>query len=191
MKKFGVILFAIAMMFALNGKSLRSEPIQHFDMAGTLQLGLALPMGDWSDFWGTSFGALGSFEYRVAENISALASIGFIQWSQLNETYENFNYYSIPIQVAGHYYFSSTKDFRPYGGLELGVHMMKLEVDNHTYRTVLYEDTYLAVSPLIGALIPFGQDDFFLNAAVKYSTVMTEGSSSGYFALFAGITYPF
>jgi hypothetical protein len=191
MKRISTVIIALALVFAISSENAKSEAVKHFDMAGTLQLGLALPMGDWSDFWGTSFGALGSFEYRLTEDITALASIGFIQWSQLNETYEDYNYYSIPIQVAGHYYFSATRDFRPYGGLELGVHMMKLEVNNHSYKTVLHDDTYFAVSPLIGALIPFGQDDFFLNAAVKYSTVLTEDSSSGYLAIWAGITYPF
>lgn len=191
MKRIVVIIMALVFMLAISSENAKSEAIKQFDMAGTLQLGLALPMGEWSDFWGTSFGALGSFEYKVTEDISALASIGFIQWSQVNETYEDFTYYSIPIQVAGHYYFSATKEFRPYGGLELGVHMMKLEVNDHSYRDVLYEDSYFAVSPLVGALIPFGQDDFFLNAALKYTTILTEGNSSGYFALWAGITYPF
>ncbi len=191
MRKISAIILTFAIAFLLVTENSKAEAVKNFDMAATLQLGLALPMGDWSDFWSTSFGALGSFEYRVTEEITALASIGFIQWSQLNETYEDYNYYSIPIQLAGHYYFSATKDFRPYGGLELGVHMMKMEVNNHSYRTVLVDDSYFAVSPLIGAIIPFGQDDFYLNASIKYTTVLTEGNSSGYVSLWAGITYPF
>lgn len=191
MKKILVFLMTLAIIFNISINQGKAEAIKQYEMAGTLQLGLTLPTGDWSDFWGTSFGVLGTYEYKITPEIATLVSLGFIQWSQLNETYEDYNYYSIPIQVAGHYYFAATKDFRPYGGLELGVHMMKMEVDHHGYKQSSINDSYFAVSPLVGALIPFGQDDFYLNANVKYSTIMTEGSSRAYFALWAGITYPF
>jgi len=192
MKRFGVVFFTIALIFAFCSTKLKSETVRNFDMAGTLQLGISLPMGDWSEGWSTSFGAIGSFEYKVTEDISALASIGYIQWSRSVEEYTDWNFYSIPIHLAGHYYFSATRDFRPYGGVEVGVHMMRMEMDAHVgYKERIYDDVYVAFSPVVGALIPFGQDDFYINASIKYTNVLVDESTFSYLAIWAGITYPF
>ena len=83
-------------------------------------LNLGLPSGDWSNFWGTGFGADVRYEAPIQDKLNWTASAGFLSFS--GKTYQGFSASSvtaIPILGGIKYYFQeSNAGF--YGAADIG-----------------------------------------------------------------------
>lgn len=132
------------------------------------QFGIALPMETpFSDCQKMGFGGLLEGNYFVTENISLGVNAGYYTFSGkevdvvgVGDNYPNFS--MIPIIVKGDYYFNKS-GFMPYGGVSLGIYMMKTaEVTFGQVKIPSDSDSKFGFSPHLGFLtgegIKFGAE---------------------------------
>lgn len=79
------------------------------------QLNIVLPIGDWSDFAGTGFGATGLFIYPFNDVISFTGQAGYISFGGqtvegLSGSSAEWSYSVIPLMGGARYYLGSTDD---------------------------------------------------------------------------------
>lgn len=138
------------------------------------QFGIALPMEtSFSDYNKMGFGGLLEGNYFITENISLGINAGYYSFSGkdvdvvgIGDKYPNFSV--IPIIVKGDYYFT-TSGFMPYGGVSLGIYMMKM--DEITIASVKFpseSDSKFGFSPHLGFLT--GEDIKF-GAEASYNII--------------------
>ncbi len=83
------------------------------------QVGLAVPVGELSDYANTGFGFLGSYLYGLNPNIDLVTSIGFISFSMKDEGVSG---HTLPIFAGGRYYFGKTTT-KFYGLFNIGTYV--------------------------------------------------------------------
>lgn len=124
MKKVIVVLAVIIMMFGFTSKSDAQQ------MKAGVQLGVALPIGDWSDWVSTGFGGIATFHYELKPEITLTGALGYYSFGSSSDvsnilgSYGDYSYSIVPI-VAGLRYNlgKSNEQFRPYVGAEIGFYM--------------------------------------------------------------------
>lgn len=102
--------------------------------------GIMVPMSDFADQYKTGFGGSASLNFNVTPNLQLSLSGGYSQFSfnseKFNEILNDFfsafgSKFNVDIQtkltiipiMAGGKYFLTTSEFRPYGEVNLGVHI--------------------------------------------------------------------
>lgn len=94
---------------------------------------LALPLGDFADAVGFGIGGTARYEAPINDNISWMATAGFISFMKKEQDLGSFGTVdvsstAIPIQGGIKYYF--TESFNGfYAAGELGVHMVSVKVE--------------------------------------------------------------
>jgi hypothetical protein len=144
--------------------------------------GYYLPTGNAADYYKSSVGFQGQFEYKVTQDIGIDATAGYIPWSFENgSSSQSFNI--IPTMIGGRYYFSA-KGMSSYAGLDLGMYHFNSENDYGSY-----SESKFGFSILGGVLFPIG-DFLFLNGNVNYTNINSEGYNFTYVAIHAGLSLP-
>jgi hypothetical protein len=105
------------------------------------------PTGDFGDVYKSGFGGTAYLTYDLSENLQLCAIAGYSQFSFNNEKYNellsaffssfgteiNVDIQSkmkiIPLMVGGKYFLSSS-NFRPYGELNLGLHIVSVDASS-------------------------------------------------------------
>ncbi|HTY09162.1 MAG TPA: outer membrane beta-barrel protein, partial [Candidatus Edwardsbacteria bacterium] len=121
--------------------------------------------------------------------------IGYCTWSGKEEILGlKTSMSDIPIIVGGKYFFGNG-NFKPYGTVELGFHMMTAKVEG----TISYYGYSQSVSESsseskmgfglgAGAMMPMGEK-MNLNGTIMYQSIATDGSSLNNIAIKVGIMY--
>jgi hypothetical protein len=85
---------------------------------------LALPSGDFGDAVGTGFGVSVRYEAPINDNLSWMATAGFLTFGKKEVAGIDYSASLIPINAGLKYYF--TESFNGfYGGVELGLNIAK------------------------------------------------------------------
>jgi len=167
-----VLLLAVLFTGFINAQS---------KMAFGLQAGIAIPTGDFGDVYDMGFGGQGNFAYHINPMLDVTASVGYLTWSGKDADY---TFSSVPLLAGLRYYFGKDK-FKPYIAGELGVHFTSFDYE---FSGVSYSssDSYFGFGAGAGFLYKMGPNlDLDVNA--KYNSISTEGSSSSYISVMAGV----
>ena len=153
-----------------------------------VQGGIALPMGDFGDGYKMGFGGTGTFAYHVNPMLDVTASAGYLTWSGKDA---DFTFSSIPVLVGARYYFGQGK-FHPYVAGELGMHFVSFEIPSYTipgfgtFGGGSVSESYFGFGAGAGFLYQLSPKlDLDVNA--KFSSISSEGSSSSYINIMAGV----
>lgn len=167
-----VLLLAVLFTGFINAQS---------KMAFGLQAGVAIPMGDFGDAYDMGFGGQGNFVYHINPMLDVTASVGYLTWSG-NEA--DYTFSSVPVLAGVRYYFGKDK-FKPYVAGELGMHFTSFDYEFEGI-SASSSDSYFGFGVGAGFLYKMGPNlDLDVNA--KYNSISTEGSSSSYISIMAGV----
>lgn len=153
----------------------------------SVQPGLQIPSGTVADNAGLGFGASLAFEFSRKAAINYYASVGFYIFGKNDDLPSNVDYSlsDIPI-VAGARYYLARSDFRPYFGIEAGLHLIAVSINYGT--EVKSEDAYFGFSPFVGFKTYLSRTmDMDIN--VKYNSVLAEGGSIDYIGINFGLQF--
>ncbi len=202
MKKFYPVLFAVLFVALFVGSSNAQSK-----MALGVQGGIAIPMGDFGDAVDLGFGGQGNFAYTVSPNLQVTGSVGYLTWSYKTDSdIASGSFSTVPV-LAGIRYSFPAKGFAPYVMAQLGVHFWSssFEIDldplydgmfktsgtnsvNATQATYEFSDNGTEFGFGVGAgfLLPLSPKlDLDVNAT--YNSILTEGSSTNYIGIMAGV----
>jgi opacity protein-like surface antigen len=113
-------LFSVFVLFFLSFTLLNAQG--KLAVGGGLELGL--PQGDWSDFAGTGIGFTARGEYTINENLTGIATVGYINFGGDENQFVEISYSAIPILGGVKYYFQGA-GFYAQG--ELGFHLLSVD----------------------------------------------------------------
>ena len=186
------------------------------------------PTGDFGDLYKSGFGGSASLTFDATENLQLSATVGYAQFSFNNDKFNqmlndflgggsnaNVSVDSkltlIPIVAGGKYFFSNT-NFKPYGEVDLGVHIMsvdgaKVNFGGQSYDATVKESKaafawglgvgfYYAVAPKINLDVnaKINGDSFEMGTNFSSSSGTTTSSQSSkstaaYFSVAAGLQF--
>lgn len=165
-------------------------------MAAGITGGVALPFGDFGKMYKTGFGANATYFYSLTNCIDLTGSFGFFTWTA--KDYDDASFRSMPFLVGGRYYFEAGK-LRPYVAAELGLHFLSIKVTIPSVSvggmtfgggTQSESSSKLGFGGGAGLLYPVNENlDIDFNA--KMNVVTTEGSSSTFLTVLAGVRFGF
>lgn len=189
MKKF--FLFALVAMLLVGFSSTSFAQIKVGATAG-----LALPMGDFGDGWKMGFGGGVEGKYFLSDNLALGASLGYYAFSAKDvdidlksEDASDPSFSVMPILATVDYFFAN-EGFKPFVGAGVGLFSMKSKVYVPFFGDVEATSSELGVAPTVGFLYGISDKlDFNLNA--KYNMIFTEGSSTTYLGVNAGVLFSF
>lgn len=161
-------------------------------MAVGIQAGIALPMGDFGDGFDMGFGGTGTFAYHINPMLDVTASVGYLTWGA-KEGDATFS--SIPVLVGARYYFGKDK-FNPYAAAELGIHFSTVDIPEviipgfGTFGGGSESGSDFGFGVGAGFLYKMGPNlDLDVNA--KFNSISSEGSSSSFISVMAGVLIGF
>lgn len=119
-----------------------------------INAGLFAPTGDFNDVYKSGFGGLASLTYDVNSNLQVSLTSGFAQFSFNNDKFnELLNAFGItqkaevdsklnliPVVLGGKYFISNSS-FRPYGEINLGLHLVSVGASSIKSGTQTYQAT--------------------------------------------------
>ena len=186
------------------------------------------PTGDFGDLYKSGFGGLASLTFDATENLQLSATVGYAQFSFNNDKFNqmlndflgggsnaNVSVDSkltlIPIMAGGKYFFTAS-NFKPYGEVDLGMHIMsvdgaKVNFGGQSYDATVKESKaafawglgvgfYYAVAPKINLDVnaKINGDSFEMGTNFSSSSGTTTSSQSSkstaiYFSVAAGLQF--
>lgn len=157
-------------------------------MGLSVQGGVALPTGDFGDVAGTGFGGSVTFMYEVSPMLAITGSAGYTTWGPKEDLPDGFDYSlaTIPVLVGARYTFGKG-NFLPYISAELGMHFLSstVEILGQEYSD---SESKFGFAPGVGFYYAFNQKTM-LDVNVKYNSISTEGSSTSYIGINAGVGF--
>lgn len=180
MKRF-LVIFAIFTLVLVSSNEVEANNIS---VGG--DIGLALPVGDFSDAAGLGFGIDAKAIFPLNPDIAIGASLGYYTWA---EKVDGFGYSNIPI-TGTFMYFLSPGPTRFYIGGDLSINMLTATVDLGGFfgGSVSSTDTYLGFAPVVGVVAPIG-DNLNITGTAKYNIIFSSGSSLSFISLRAGVMF--
>ncbi len=188
MKKLLFVTTVIMMLFTV------STPANSQQMRVGVQIGAAIPVGDWSDWVSTGIGGIGTFHYVLNQKISLTGALGYYSFSSKEDmsnaigAWGDYSYSVMPIVVGIRYGLGKENEsFQPYLGGELGFHVVsgswKVNIVGYSAE-VSESETDFGFSPIIGFKFNVNKDvDLDINA--KYSFI----SDFGHLVFNAGVIF--
>jgi opacity protein-like surface antigen len=157
-------------------------------MGVSVQAGVAFPTGDFGDGAGTGFGATGTFLYDVSPMFQVTGSVGYAKWGPKEDLPSGYDYSlsTVPVLVGGRYSFGKD-NFMPYVLAELGVHFLSSTVES-PFGKFSDSSTKFGFAPGVGFVYKFNPK-VGLDVNVKYDLISTEGSSTTYVGVNAGVLF--
>ncbi|MFH1198064.1 MAG: outer membrane beta-barrel protein [bacterium] len=164
-------------------------------MAISIQGGIAMPMGDFSDAeYKMGFGGTGTFIYNVNDNLGITASAGYFTWS--NDIFENTSFSDIPI-LGGVRFAFGKGNFKPYILGEIGMHLLSFsyEIPSYSYGGVTYgggdesdSESKFGFGFGGGFMLPLGKMN--LDVTAKYVIVSGDYIDLNYLQIVGGVAFP-
>lgn len=158
----------------------------------SLQGGVQIPTGDFSDFANTGFGGSATFEYLQNSPLSFTGMLGYYVWDREGEQPDNvdYSYRTIPIMLGIRYYFDQY-DFAPYFGTELGIHLWQTEIEvekNNSTITTEASESNFGITPMFGFKYRLSTS-VDLDVNLKYNIVSGDGPSTSFVGLNFGVQF--
>jgi len=157
-------------------------------MAVGVQAGVAIPMGDFGDGYKMGFGGQGNFAYHINPMLDVTGSIGYLTWSGKEADY---SFSSVPVMVGARYAFGKG-NLNPYASGELGLHFSSFSVPEVVipgFGTIgggSSSSTDLGIALGVGFLYQLSPKlDLDINA--KFNNIFSEGSSTNFISIMAGV----
>lgn len=160
------------------------------NMVISAQAGIALPTGDFGDVYDMGFGGRAVFAYHLNPNLALTGTAGYLTWSRKDDFGEG-TFSTIPV-LFGVKYLLGKGDFKPYLSGEAGLFFSSFSYDVTFFGTTTTVDdsgSDFGVALGGGFLMPMGKS-LMLDVSVQYDIIMTEGSSTSYLGVFAGLAFP-
>jgi len=184
MKKIVVVLISV---FFFSGLVLAQGK-----MGLSVQGGIAIPTGDFGDAAGMGFGGSTTFMYEVSPMLHITGSIGYTTWGPKEDLPDGFDYSlsTIPVLVGAKYVLGKG-NFLPYVSAELGMHFLsskvKVTIFGQTFESSDSEAKF-GFAPGAGFFFAFSPKTM-LDVNLKYNIITTEGSSTSYLGINAGVAF--
>lgn len=158
-------------------------------MGISVQAGVFLPTGDFGDGAGTGFGGTGTFLYDVSPMFQVTGSVGYAKWGPKEDLPSGYDYSlsTVPVLVGGRYSFGKD-NFMPYVLAELGLHFLSSTVEDPFFGKRSDSSTKFGFAPGVGFVYKFNPK-VGLDVNVKYDIISTEGSSTTYVGVNAGVSF--
>lgn len=174
MKKIILLVLALLSFMAMNAQA---------QMSVGATAGLQLPMGDFADGFKMGIGFNISGRYMLKDNLAVGANVGF---TKFGGEVDGYSASIMPITGMVEYYFSEGS-MRPFVGGDVGLYNYKINIDVAGFESSASE-TYLGFAPTGGVLIEKSESLSFIIKG-KYHIVTTEGSSSSWLGVNAGVIF--
>ncbi|HSD63730.1 MAG TPA: outer membrane beta-barrel protein [Ignavibacteriaceae bacterium] len=181
----GIIM--ILLLFTVN--CLAQMQQRQPQMRLTLQAGLEVPTGDFSNQASSGFGGNATFEYWQNTPLAFTGSIGYNHFNAASDLPFGIDYSftDVPI-LLGIRYYPSRGRFHPYLGAEMGLHILTSSITRTESRTITISETNsrFGIDPLIGFRYHLSQSTD-LDFNVKYNIISTEGGSTNFLGINGGV----
>ncbi len=155
----------------------------------SLQVGLEVPTGDFSDQASSGFGANATFEYWQNSPLAFTGSIGYNHFGAAKDLPFGIDYSftDVPILLGVRYYPSQGR-FDPYLGAELGLHILTSSVTRTESRTITVSETNsrFGIDPLVGFRYHLSRSTD-LDFNLKYNLISTEGGNTNFLGINGGV----
>lgn len=183
------------------GELAREKKVKYDPFTITAQLGFKLTSGEFGKFYGNTFGYFLMAEYKFSPVFAIGLKSGYLNWNtEGDNTEDEYSYMDIPAVAQILFYFSKSRNFQAYAGIETGMHFLtytykQVQFDEKTNRRRTFEYpkdyTEFGLSPMFGVLIPFG--GFNLNFSAKYAMIYHDfgEESINYFGINGGVSFGF
>jgi len=155
----------------------------------SIQPGLQVPIGDFSNSAAIGFGANATLEYIFSQKLgvdwsfTAMTGYNYFAANKDLPEGEDYSYGDIPI-LAGLRFYLSKSDLRIYLGAELGIHLLTI-----THNDDEISDSYFGYAPVIGLKSYFTRSlEWEIN--MKLNSISSEGSSLSYLGFNFGVQFP-
>ena len=179
------VLFAILVLLMVVSLTQAQEKGK---MGVSVQAGIALPTGDFGDGYDMGFGGRGVFMYYLNQNMAITGTAGYFTWSGKDDFDATFS--SIPV-MAGIRYFMGQGNFKPYVSGQLGMYFSSFEYTVNWFGTeTTFDDSGSDFGIALGGgfLMPIGKT-MNLDVSAEYDIIFTEGSSTSYLGILAGLAF--
>lgn len=183
MKKLLSVLSLLVLVTMFTGTYAQNK------MGLSVQAGVFLPTGDFGDGAGTGFGGTATFVYDVSPMFQVTGSAGYATWGPKESLPSGYDYSfsSVPVLVGGRYSFGKD-NFMPYVLAELGLHFLSSSVEDPFFGKRSESSTKFGFAPGVGFVYKFNPK-VGLDVNVKYDIISTEGSSTTYVGVNAGVLF--
>jgi hypothetical protein len=178
MKKLFVMV-SIAVMLLLQLNAVGQEKGQIKLSFGP---GVALPMGNFGDYYGMGIGGTVEARYFISENISIGGNLGYYSFTEKSSTEllkssDNKATFSFMPLLGNVSYFLSEEGFKPYVAGNLGLYMWKEKVTYDVLGEWEESGSDLGAAPEVGFFMGI-TDKLELTANARYNVIFT-GSGDG------------
>ncbi len=200
-KNFIIKLFFCISIFILSANTAHSQTLELTDKPFITKLfvNYSVTTGRFADRWENGVGLGLLVEYRTESNLAFGALVGYTQWQSVFEDGRfELLYTDIPFLASIMYYFDDAESFRPYTGLEGGLHMHKYhvrEIATNLDSSIDYND--FGFSVVAGLIVPF-YDPTYLDVNIKYTKILNSsdnnnetGDNLNFIVITAGVALPF
>ncbi|ROL58195.1 hypothetical protein D9V84_00220 [Bacteroidetes/Chlorobi group bacterium Naka2016] len=150
-----------------------------------VDIGLAIPTGEFADVVNTGFGLNGVFTYFMDRNILFTGSIGYWSFSK-EESGIKYTFNTIPLNIGINYRFSNT-GLIPYIGAETFLFFNSWKSSYLSYSSSDSE-TKFGFVPLIGIAYPITPNMEF-RGSLKYTIIFTESENTTFLGILAGLHF--
>lgn len=151
------------------------------DNRASVGLEVALPMGDWADFYGIGIGGTLGYEMPVGDNLGLMAQLGYITFTGktiessaggVTVSVKTDAQGNIPLQVGAKYYFSENQE-GAYLGLLTGVHMASVKEITIVGSSIEEKTTLksnFSLAPVLGFMVTENID-----LGLRYQMIFAKG----------------
>jgi len=182
MKKLSVLLFALLCFFSLNVNA---------QIVGGATVGLQAPMGDFGDGAKMGFGINLVGKYMLNENMAVGLNLGYNRFGAedlgLGDYDVDASFFAIPITGLFEYHFSGNT-VKPYIGADLGLYSLGAKA-KYQGESASTSDMYFGLAPVAGILYDISENLTFC-ANIKLHNVFSDGDSTSWFGINAGVIIP-
>jgi len=189
MRKYFLILSALTFCFiSCLPASSKEEEKEGFSVGA--QLGVQLPIGDFSDNISPGFSFQALYMHKMEENLDIRFTLGYIKFgSKDNGIITDYNLSDFLINAGVHYKIEM-EPLRPYIGAELGYHLISYSF-NHSQLTTIEDTESKFGLGIFGGVIYTINEDWSLFGDLKYTTDFTDNRKLNYIGINACIKYEF
>ena len=179
MKKVLVLIFAFLCIIVFNAQA-------QIDIGATI--GVQIPTGSFGDGVKTGFGFNVVGKYMLKENIALGLNLGDQFFGMKDSGLESgsASVSIIPITALFEYHFGSGK-VKPYLGADLGLYVLTAKIKILGVKASS-SNTYFGFAPVGGIMCELSEKMSFC-ANIKYNDVLSEGESSSWLGINAGIIF--
>jgi hypothetical protein len=197
MKKFYTTVTVVFLVFVLSNVVFAQEGFK-YGIGGEL----AMPMGDFGDMAEMGFGGTVIAEKVHKENMTLIATAGYLVFGGKDSDYYEYSFSAIPIQGGVKYFFNPKKEegYNMYGLGLVGIHMWSITIktketdydgwgrqwgDTSTEQETTNDETEMSFAGGVGAEKPMSNGKL-LDGSVRYQIA---GDNLAYLGIRVGMRF--